>query len=177
VLEVAAGTGYWTAPIAAVAATVHATDATPGPLAVGATRDYPRHNVTFGIADAYDLAAVPGTYDAAFAGFWWSHIPHARIDAFVVGLNARLAPGSSVVFVDNRFVAGSSTPISRTTAEGNTMQQRTLPDGSTHEVLKNFPKPAALHAALSPYASATSVVELDYYWIATFRTAHITERP
>jgi len=43
------------------------------------------------------------------------------------------------VFFDNRYVEGSSTPISRRDAQGNTYQARKLDNGSAHEVLKNFP--------------------------------------
>ena len=49
-----------------------------------------------------------------------------------------------MVFFDNCYVEGSSTPLSRTDAAGNTYQSRRLDDGSTHEVLKNFPAKKAL---------------------------------
>jgi demethylmenaquinone methyltransferase/2-methoxy-6-polyprenyl-1,4-benzoquinol methylase len=34
-----------------------------------------------------------------------------------------------VVFIDNMFVPGNSTPLSRTDDRGNTYQQRSLDDG------------------------------------------------
>ena len=65
VLEVAAGTGYWTHVISATARTVCATDYNPGPLAVAASRAYPRHNVRFDRADAFALDQVSDTFNAA----------------------------------------------------------------------------------------------------------------
>lgn len=74
----------------------------------------------------------------ALAGFWWSHVPLERIPAFLQSLHATLAPGARVVMLDNRYVAGSSTPIAECDAAGNSYQQRLLADGSVHRVLKNF---------------------------------------
>ena len=78
-------------------------------------------------------------YDAAFAGFWWSHVLKRDLPRFLEGLHRVLAPGAQVVFLDNRYVEGSSTPVSRVDANGDSWQTRKLADGSTHEVLKNFP--------------------------------------
>jgi len=45
--------------------------------------------------------------------------------------------------MDNRYVDGSSTPISERDADGNTYQRRRLADGSDNRVLKNFPTEAS----------------------------------
>ena len=97
-------------------------------------------SVRFATVDAYTFAQIEGQrFDGAFAGFWWSHVPLARLTAWLHTLHERLEPGARVVMLDNRFVQGSSTPISRRDDAGNTYQQRPLDDGSAHEVLKNFP--------------------------------------
>src|ERR1700689_2173592 len=59
---------------------------------------------------ALALQSVRGDLDAAFAGFFWSHVPLAEIDGFLEALMLRLLPGSLVVFADNRLVAGSVHP-------------------------------------------------------------------
>jgi hypothetical protein len=52
----------------------------------------------------------------------------------------RLEPGARVVVLDNSFVQTSSTAhFAAAMNEGNSYQDRTLDDGSVHEVLKNFP--------------------------------------
>lgn len=169
VLEVAAGTGYWTQYIATAARAVLATDFNPAPLQIAAQRNYSRQNVRFQRADAFALDQLDGSFDAAFAGFWWSHLLHSDTGRFLQGICARLQPASRVVIIDNRYVEGSNRPVSRTD-DGNTYQRRDLPDGSTHEILKNFPAEADLLSAVRPFATDAEVVELEYYWLLTFTT-------
>src|SRR5688572_27929581 len=118
VLEVACGTGYWTQLIADTAASVLGTDLAEEPLRIAQAKRY-SGNVTFREADAYELGAL-GSFDAAFAGFWWSHVPRRRIHAFLASLHGCLARGARVLLLDNRYVPGSSTAISSLDAEGNT---------------------------------------------------------
>ena len=107
-------------------------------------------------------------FDAAFAGCWWSHVPLARLPGWLHTLHQRLAPGATVVMLDNHFVPTSSTPISRRDAEGNTYQQRPLDDGSTHEVLKNFPTPEQAIAALGPRARDAQWIAHTHYWVLKY---------
>jgi len=72
------------------------------------------------------------------------------------------------VFIDNAYVEGSSTPISRTDEHGDTYQIRRLDDGSTHEVLKNFPTESELRAAVDGLATEVRVEFLRYYWILSY---------
>jgi demethylmenaquinone methyltransferase/2-methoxy-6-polyprenyl-1,4-benzoquinol methylase len=72
--------------------------------------------------------------------------------------------------IDNAYVEGSSTPISRQYPEGNTYQIRRLQDGSEHEVLKNFPTEAKFHESLSMHATDIAVRFLDYFWIVEYRS-------
>ena len=125
------------------------------------------------VADAFDLRAVTGRFDAAFVGFLWSHLERPRLPALLGELSGRLAPDSLVVIVDNRYVPGSSTPISRTDERGDTFQVRTLDDGSHHEIRKNFPDESGLRATLAglaPPVADISVEALDYFWLLSYRT-------
>jgi len=171
VLEVACGTGYWTPLIAARAESVLALDAVEDVLAVARGKSYPRANVRFEQADAYALPAWPEKFSACLAAFWWSHVPLEKLDAFLAGLHARLAPGARVAFLDNRYVEGSSAPLSRRDAAGNTYQSRRLTDGSRHEVLKNHPDARELEAGLRRWATGLQFSDYDYYWVATYCTA------
>ncbi|BEU96880.1 class I SAM-dependent methyltransferase [Acidovorax sp. DW039] len=163
VLEIACGTGYWTQFYAPQAQAVLAMDGAPQTLEIARTR-VPA-NVTLAQGDAYQLAALEQRpWDAAFAGFWWSHIPRTRISAFLQGLHSVLQPGAKVVFMDNRYVPGSSTPISEPDADGDTYQQRPLRDGSTHRVLKNFPSREELLACVADDSANAQVTEWDYFW-------------
>lgn len=169
ILEIACGTGYWTATLAGVAEAIVATDASSEVLAVARSKAYPALRVEFAEADAYALGRVPGRFTAVFAGFWWSHVPLDRLPAFLAGVHARLPAGGRVVLLDNRYVEGSSTPISRRDAAGNTYQRRRLDDGSEHEVLKNFPTAPELAEVLEPASSGLAVAEFEYYWGASYK--------
>ena len=163
VLEVACGTGYWTQFIAPVAAGLLALDAAPPTLRIARER-VRGPGVEFVVADAYALPVPAQAFDAAFAGFWFSHVPRSRVRAFLAGLHATLRPGARVVFLDNRYVEGSSTPVCERDAEGNTWQVRGLADGSRHKVLKNFPSEGDLREAVRGIAHDVRVRQWQYYW-------------
>jgi protein-L-isoaspartate O-methyltransferase len=165
VLELAAGTGYWTTALSASAQSVLATDVNDETLAVARTRSYGLGDVRFQVADAYDLGAVPGRFDAIFAGFFWSHVPRADVRRFALALIDRVEPGGVVIFADNRYVEGSNHPLTRTTPDGDTFQTRSLSDGRTFEVLKNFPTVAQFTADVAP--AQVSWTDLTYFWLAT----------
>ena len=173
-LEIACGTGYWTVRLADAARSILATDIAEEPLALARARDYPPGRVRFAHADAFHLADLAGPFSAAFAGFWWSHVARAALPGFLAGLHGALGAGRRVVFVDNRFVAGSNHPISRRDLSGDTYQRRTLANGATYEVLKNFPGEDELRATLHGLATDIEVIPLTYYWLLCYR---IAERP
>lgn len=167
VLEIAAGTGYWTQVLATTAAAITATDLNAETVAIAAQREYGPAPVALRTADAYRLDSVPGEFDLVFCGFWWSHVGRADVARFLAGVRARTGPGTSLVLVDNRYVPGSSTPVSRTAPDGDTYQRRQLADGREYEVLKNFPSRAQLAADLAAAATDLDWTELEYYWVAS----------
>jgi demethylmenaquinone methyltransferase/2-methoxy-6-polyprenyl-1,4-benzoquinol methylase len=164
VLEVACGTGYWTQFIAQVASTVVAIDSAQETIQIAQQR-VNSTNVLFQVGDAYSLAGTTRSFDAAFAGFWFSHVPLERQREFLAGLNAALAPGARVVLLDNLFVQGSSSAIAEQDGIGNTYQYRKLDDGSTHRVLKNFPTDAQLYGLTAEgLGEVAAYRRWQYYW-------------
>jgi SAM-dependent methyltransferase len=172
VLEIACGTGWWTPHGDARAAHWLATDVNPETMAVALAKPMPPQ-VEFRRVDAYTLEGLreDERFDAAFAGFWWSHVPLARLSGWLQTLHGRLEPGARVLLCDNRFVAGSNIPLSRRDADGNSYQRRTLGDGSTHEVMKNFPSRDDAVARLGPRARNPRWTELAYYWLLDYTLA------
>ena len=164
VLEVACGTGYWTPLISGSARSILATDINEEVLEIARHKTYPNHNAAFQIADAYTLANVTDRFSAGFAGFWWSHIPKQRLSHFLDCFHSKLCPGALVVFLDNNYVEGSSTPIARRDSDGNTFQKRKLEDGAEFEVLKNFPPETELYASVNSRADDVEVTQFKYYW-------------
>ena len=168
VLEVACGTGYWTQYIARTAAKVHACDINDSVLEIAREKPIPKARVNFFKADAVSLEGVPAGCDAAFAGFWWSHVKKSELAKFVQNLASKLEPGAVVAILDNQYAEGSSTAISRRDAEGNSYQLRHLANGEQHEVLKNFPTADELREAVRPVAREAHLESLTYYWLLVF---------
>jgi demethylmenaquinone methyltransferase/2-methoxy-6-polyprenyl-1,4-benzoquinol methylase len=171
VLEVAAGTGWWTPHGARDAQAWLATDLNPETLAVARSKALPAC-VQFAEVDAYSFEQIQGqTFSGAFAGCWWSHVLLSRLPAWLETLHARLEPGARVVMLDNSYVQTSSTPITRQDTEGNTYQSRTLDDGSVHEVLKNFPTREEAFAAVGPRARNPEWIDFEHYWVLSYERA------
>ncbi len=169
-LEVACGTGYWIQYLAPVAERVLAIDASPETLQIARARAEVG-NVEFVIGDAYALPTTARGFQSAFAGFWLSHVPQDRMREFLAGLHKALMPGAKVVFLDNRFVEGSSTPVSDRDDQGNTYQLRRLDDGSIHRVLKNFPSRLELGRALHGIGADLKFHEWQYFWALEYAVA------
>jgi demethylmenaquinone methyltransferase/2-methoxy-6-polyprenyl-1,4-benzoquinol methylase len=168
VLEIACGTGWWTPHGARDASRWLAIDANEATLDVARSKPLPAC-VELRAADAYTLAELGDErFDAAFAGCWWSHVPKQRLDAWLDTLHAKLLPGAVVVLLDNRYVEHDSTPLSRYDEHGNGYQSRRLDDGSTHEVLKNFPIEAELRERLAGRVRAFEWAAWPHYWACRY---------
>lgn len=160
VLEVACGTGYWTAVMAETASQILATDASAPPLSIARIRLQNAAHINFAVKDLYALEqAEQKDFDVVFGGFIWSHIPQSELSAFYLALLAPLRAGGQLILMDNLFVEGSSTPLSRQDEDENTYQQRKLDSGKTYEVMKNFPQ-----WPLNIQEQPTEATLWDHYW-------------
>lgn len=167
VLELACGTGYWTPFIASTAAQVTALDLNDEVLEIARTKKH-ADKVEFVKGSAYDIPDFGRTHGALFAGFWWSHVPLEKLDGFLNDISSKIKPGALIAFLDNRYVPGSSTPVSRRDEGGNSYQMRKLDDGSTHEVLKNFPHVSELIQRASRHGWGANVDLFEHYWLLSW---------
>jgi SAM-dependent methyltransferase len=166
VFEIACGTGYWTYYISESARSVFATDINKEVIDVAKSKHYPKNNVRYEMADLYQ----PQRHDcdSLFGGFIWSHIPIQEMDGFLDAGHSKISHGK-IVYMDNRYAEGSSTPISKKDDFGNTYQERSLSDGTKHLVLKNFPTKEYLTEAIKKHHGGNIVVQqMQYYWIASY---------
>lgn len=168
-LEVACGTGFWTQFIAPVASEVVAIDTSLETMSIAKHR-VPSEKVKFLVADAYHLPRNLGIFNAAFAGFWFSHIPKKRQREFLAGLGKILTPGATVLLLDSRAISQRNIPVSDQDADGNTFQTRMLDDGSSHRVLKNFPSEAELRTLLIGLGEQAVFTEFEYWWAFQYVT-------
>jgi SAM-dependent methyltransferase len=163
ILEVAAGTGYWTAVAAPVAAAITATDIHPEMLAIAAGRQLGAH-VTLRRADAWDLPHLPGAFDLGMAHLWWSHLRKQQRTAFLTRFAARLEQGATLLMIDENLVTNVGAPISRSDAAGDTWQRRWLATGERFEIIKNYPDRVELEHSLAELCDDIRVLELNHFW-------------
>jgi len=172
VLEIAAGTGYWTQFISNGAISILAIDATKEALDQIEKR-HTKCPVTTQVADAYALKNIPANFDAAFAALWFSHIPIERRQEWFDSLHQHLRPGSSVFIMDNSDAQCDRLPLSYSDDQGNTYQTRQTDSGETYEVLKNFPKDTELFKLLRTCATDLEFENMDNFWWCAYRLKRI----
>ena len=163
VLEVAAGTGFWTEAAAAGATAITATDCNPEVLALASNRGFGRH-VAFVVADAYGLPSFERTFGAGMAHLWWSHVDKLREHQFLRDFTSRLRRGAELLMIDQLHVDGYSSPAFRRDRVGNRYELRTLEDGRVFQIIKNYPTPEELQATMNRFCEAVQITSLRYFW-------------
>jgi SAM-dependent methyltransferase len=163
ILEVAAGTGYWTEVVAPFAKAVTATDFNTETLEIAAKRRLGPHVVLL-TADAHSLPHFTAPFDAGMAHLWWSHVERQRLKSFLSHFASRLSPGAILLMIDQLYVEGLSPPISREDSWGNQYTIRQLKDGSTYEIIKNFPAPGEPEESFKELCKDISVTRRRHFW-------------
>lgn len=147
VLELAAGTGWWTEQLLRWADWVTAVDASPETVEVSRRR-VGEGRVRYVLADIFRWRP-DARYDVVFFGFWLSHVPPDRFEAFWDTVRAALAPEGRVFFVDS-LRTESSTAVDHSLADpDDVVTVRKLNDGQAYRIVKVFYDPAELSARLA----------------------------
>jgi demethylmenaquinone methyltransferase/2-methoxy-6-polyprenyl-1,4-benzoquinol methylase len=133
IVEIAAGTGWWTALLAAKG-DLHAYDA------AGATLDRARTRLVahglrahLHVRDAW--AAPDRAVDALFTGFWLSHVPRPRLAEFLAIARAWLRPGGIYAAIDSQPDPASGT-VDRLPPPAPDLARRRLADGREFTIPK-----------------------------------------
>ena len=160
VLELAAGTGQWTGLLADYADELTAVDASREMLALNAAKlADPR--VRYRVADVFSLPAT-AEHDVVFFGFWLSHVPRSRFEAFWQVVAGLLAPGGRALFVDEgaHFLWREDW-----LDEEADVVRRRLTDGTEHRAVKVLWRPGDLERRLAELGWDASVhSEEPFYW-------------
>jgi SAM-dependent methyltransferase len=183
ILELACGTGLWTAELARLGdgggaaapplvAEIVAVDAAPEMLRRAEARLAelaPGPRVTFAEVDLFaDPVALPATaapYDAAFLGFWMSHVPESRLTGLWALLRASLDDPGAVFFVDSRATATSMARDHVPPETESQTAERRLNDGRQFRVVKVFYEPRDLERRLADLGWAARVEVTPTYFI------------
>ncbi|NRG48465.1 class I SAM-dependent methyltransferase [Bacillus sp. CRN 9] len=167
VLEVACGTGYWTQFIAQVANHITAIDFSLEVLTLAKEKNIPPNKVLFHQGDAYQLETVPGSFDAGYANFWFSHIPKAKIQEFLKQLHTRLGTGARVFIADNMYIETLGGTLIRKENDENTYKIRTLENGSQFEIIKNYYTETELREIFAPLSNDLVIhVGQCFWWLS-----------
>jgi ubiquinone/menaquinone biosynthesis C-methylase UbiE len=143
-LEIAAGTGWWTQHLARRAA-ITALDYAPAMLAqAGARLRSQGLRAACVRGDAYRLPFGAERFDCCFFGFWLSHVPYMRLPEFLGEVRRVVRAGGQVLVVDSAPTRPDQTP------GVEHFNERVLNDGTHHEVLKILHTPDTISHALAP---------------------------
>lgn len=169
VIEIACGTGYWTEIIAKNTQQILGVDINKAVIDIAQQKNYRNSTVNFAVKDFHDLASSNQRFDGLFGGFIWSHILKQDLDSFIsIVLNLVKAKGQ-ILFIDNKFVPGNSTPISKVDQAGNSFQKRSLSSGEQFEVIKNYPTQKAMIELWEKDTLEIQWIDFEYYWLLDLR--------
>ncbi len=173
VLEFAAGTGIWTQELLKTATHITALDASEEVLVVNKAKTQ-SDKVTYQVADIFVWQA-PQPFDAAFMGFWLSHIPPSKQSYFMNQLANTLQPGGKIFFIDSLpkpsstakdMAADLAEHASRTqSSDEESKITRRLNDGQEFELVKVYYQPDDLAALFEAHQMQVTVKRTDNFFL------------
>ena len=144
IVELAAGTGWWS-PLLAGKGELSIYDAAEAPLDRARDRLLAhRLRAHIHVRDAWAEPDRP--VDAVFTGFWLSHVPRERLDAFLALAHRWLRPGGTYAFIDSLLDPQSSAADHPAPAADRSL--RRLDDGREFDIVKVYYPPDELATAL-----------------------------
>jgi demethylmenaquinone methyltransferase/2-methoxy-6-polyprenyl-1,4-benzoquinol methylase len=161
VLELAGGTGIWSAKLHGYAGQLTVVDASSEVLAVNRER-LNSDRVRYIQADLFNWTSSE-RFDVVFFGFWLSHVPAAIFDAFWDLVRTSLAPHGRVFFVDSLKEATSTAVDHQLCDDGSSV--RRLNDGRTFRVYKIYYETQALQDRLTRLGWRAAVQSTHRYFI------------
>lgn len=144
IVDLAAGTGWWS-PLLAAKGVASLYDASAASLARARER-LVAHGLRahLHVRDAW--AAPDRPVDALVTGFWLSHVPVDRLDAFLAVARTWLKPGGLYAFIDSLDDPQAGTTDRVPPLDG--IQRRRLADGREFRVVMAYHDVATLETAL-----------------------------
>jgi demethylmenaquinone methyltransferase/2-methoxy-6-polyprenyl-1,4-benzoquinol methylase len=145
IVELAAGTGWWS-PLLAARGELTLSDAADAPLDRARDRLL-AHGLRAHIHRRDAWADPDGTADGLFTGFWLSHVERPALGAFLALVRRWLAQGGLYAFIDSRPDPASGV-VDGLAGPAPDRSRRRLADGRTYEIPKIHYTPDELHDAL-----------------------------
>ena len=161
VLEIACGTGYWTKAVAQSVDNLTAVDYSVEMLEVAKAKNTGANFIT---DDAFLLENVNRNFIAGFANFWFSHIPKIQINFFLNTFHKKLKPNSTIIMTDNIYNAEFGGELIDNANDENTYKNRTLKDGASYQIIKNYYNEEELNTIFRMYSSEIKIHFGKFYW-------------
>ncbi|WP_164821225.1 class I SAM-dependent methyltransferase [Paenibacillus koleovorans] len=160
VLEINCGTGYWTERASFAAKRIIGTDRSVRSLEIARAKQLSPDKVRFELADAYNLASLPGWYNAGLANFWLTRVPPDKIRLFLDQFHLRLGPGATVFMADH--IASSKCPPLEEL-------QQTFGADSLHGCKSKYELEDRLLDYFEPYAREIKIHAGDSCWWLSYK--------
>ncbi|MCA9891698.1 MAG: class I SAM-dependent methyltransferase [Anaerolineae bacterium] len=145
VLELASGTGLWTAELLKHPLEMTCVDASPEMIAIHQAK-LQNPQITYIQADLFQWQPED-QYDMVFFSFWLSHVPAERLIPFLQTVRKALKPDGRVFILDSRRTP-TSTAKDHIIPDSVTVLERKLNDGKIYQIVKVFYTPEMLQDAL-----------------------------
>lgn len=162
-LELAAGTGIWTAHLAQMAEHVTAVDASEEMLTINVQKMHPAH-VHYVQGDLFEWQPSE-QYDLVFFSFWLSHVPPELTAEFLDKVFNAVRPGGHVFLVDSLPDESSTAADQSVTTSAQARQMRRLNDGREFQIVKIYYRPETLTPLLRAAGFEADVQTTRRYFI------------
>lgn len=168
-VELACGTGLWTEHLARLCQRVTALEASAEMIELNRAR-VRAANVSYVEQDLFAWTPRPAEFDLAFAGFWFSHVPPARLGQFLEKVRHALRPGGRLFIVDSLYESTSTARDHVLGRKEQHWQLRRLSDGREFRVVKVFYEPDALARTLAEEGFDASVTTTGEFFLQAIGT-------
>ncbi|MCY4060873.1 MAG: methyltransferase domain-containing protein [Chloroflexi bacterium] len=162
ILELAPGTGIWTAELIQIGERVSALDASPEMIAINRAK-LGSERVDYQLVDLFRYQPAR-QYDMVFFGFWLSHVPADKLPRFLETVHDALKPGGRLFLVDSRALDLAKNRTG-TANLGADLQRRALKDGRQFDIVKVYYEPAELTETLREHGFDIEVEETENFFI------------
>ncbi|MGL5059712.1 MAG: class I SAM-dependent methyltransferase [Microcoleus sp.] len=163
VLELACGTGIWTAELLQVGDTIDAFDAAPEVIEINRNKLH-SDRVTYRQIDLFSWEP-DREYDLVFFAFWLSHVPPNLVDEFLAKVYRSVRSGGQIFIADSLFEETSSAKNHILENETSIHQNRKLNDGREFQVFKVYYQTDLLLEKLNRVGFKSEVKVTDNYFI------------
>jgi len=163
VLELACGTGIWTAELLQVGEEIDAFDAAPEVIEINRQK-LNASQVTYRQIDLFS-GEPDREYDLVFFAFWLSHVPPTLVDEFLGKVYRSVRFGGQVFIVDSLFEETSWATNHILKDETSICQNRKLNDGREFQVYKVYYQQDSLLEKLAKIGFKSEVKVTENYFI------------